>query len=65
LDSLEEDDEDAVDEDTATTDTPVFSLHAVAGVSTNNSLLLRVTLGQPPSLRWWTHAPPTVSSRRR
>lgn len=49
LDSVEDEDEaDEVEEEPNTkgaTDSAVFSLHAVAGIYTNNSLLLRVSLG--------------------
>ena len=45
LDSLIEDDDDAPSEEPADAEAPVFSLHAVAGVPSNNTLLLRVALG--------------------
>ncbi|XP_066316651.1 uncharacterized protein [Miscanthus floridulus] len=44
VDSVVEEDEDTT-EDTPDTETPVFSLHAVAGVAVGNSILLRVQLG--------------------
>jgi hypothetical protein len=44
VDSMEDEDEDATD-DGADTETPVFSLHAVAGVPVGNPILLRVKLG--------------------
>jgi hypothetical protein len=44
VDSVVEDDEDDV-EDTADTETPVFTLHAMAGVPVGNPILLQVTLG--------------------
>ncbi|XP_066374128.1 uncharacterized protein [Miscanthus floridulus] len=46
LDSImDDDDDDAGGEDTPDPEAPVFSLHAVAGVPSGNTLLLRVTLG--------------------
>ena len=45
LDSLIEDDDDAPSEEPADAEAPVFSLHAVAGVPSNNTLLLCVALG--------------------
>lgn len=44
VDSVAEDDDDAA-EDTPNTEAPVFSLHAVAGVTVGTPILLRVTIG--------------------
>jgi hypothetical protein len=44
VDSMAEDEDDDVEEG-ADTETPVFSLHAMAGISVGNPILLQVALG--------------------